>query len=138
MREQDIKALATWAGEAGLGALDLPADFAEGARICGEQGLRIGTVDAREVPQLLSPDEDTREEAVTAVLKQIGTMGAVGARALFVCLVPEDLAQPIARSLESFAATFPRITAACRGRRADRGRGLAGAAALLPHAGLYA
>jgi sugar phosphate isomerase/epimerase len=113
MQEQDINTVATWASGVGLGALDLPADFAEGARACGALGLRIGTVDARHVPQMLSPDEGIREGAVNAVLEQISAMGAVGAGALLVCLVPEDLTQPIARSLEIFAATFPRITEAC-------------------------
>jgi sugar phosphate isomerase/epimerase len=113
MRGQDIATVAAWAQTIGLGALDLPQDFAQGARACWEQDLRIGTVDAPRVPQLLSPDERVREQAVNAFLQQIEAMAKAGAQRLFVCLVPEDRTQPLAVSLAIFSETFPRLTAAC-------------------------
>lgn len=113
IREQDMATVASWARQAGLRALDLPRDFADGAQACQAQDLRIGTIDAPNVPQLLNPDERVREQAVSAVLRQIEAIAQVGATRLFVCLVPEDKTQPIAASLAIFTETFPRLTAAC-------------------------
>jgi sugar phosphate isomerase/epimerase len=110
---QDIATVATWAREAGLGALDLPPDFAGPARVCREHGLRVGTVDGRSVPQLLSPDDGVREQAVSSLTQQIEEMPQAGVHRLFLCLVPEDVTQPIAVSLEIFKKTFPRLAAAC-------------------------
>ena len=113
MGDQEIATVAAWARETGLDALDLPPDFAAGAQACRAQGLRIGTVAGRSVSQTLSPDDSTREQAVAALTRQIHEMADAEARVLFMCLVPEDRAQPVARSLALFAETFPRIAAAC-------------------------
>ncbi len=115
MGVQGIGRVAAWARETGLDALDLPPDFAAAAQACRQQDLRIGTVAGRDIPRVLSPDDGAREQAVAAITQQIREMAEADARVLFMCLVPEDRAQPIAQSLALFEDTFPRITALCEG-----------------------
>ena len=110
---EGMESVAAWARSIGLAALDLRADFQDAARLCTAQGLRIGAVDAAQPGALISPDEQTREAAVDAVKAQIQGMAEVEARVLFMCLVPQDRAQPIADSLAIFRETFPAIAAAC-------------------------
>lgn len=104
---------AAFARTVGLAALDLPADYAAAAQVCRDQGLRIGTVDGVAAGQVLNPDDGVRERAVQALCAQISALPMIGAGVLFLCLVPEDRTQPIARSLALFTETFPPIVAAC-------------------------
>jgi sugar phosphate isomerase/epimerase len=110
---QGIESVVTWARDVGLGALDLPEDFARGAELCREHGLRVGAVNGAGMARLLSKNERTREQAVSRLEEQIRAMPTAGARTLFLCLVPEDRAQPIAESLAIFRDTFPSIAATC-------------------------
>lgn len=105
--------VAAWAQGAGLGALDLPEDFAPWAAACRAAGLHVGAVQGKGQSQLLSPDEAVREAALAALVAQVRAMPAAGASILFLCLVPEDRSQPLASSLAIFAETFPAIAAAC-------------------------
>lgn len=113
IRAAGMETVTSWAREVGLDALDLPADYAAGAQACGAAGLRIGTVEGKGVGRLLSEDGATRGQAVAEIVEQVRAMPAVGARVLFVCLVPEHRGQPIARSLELFTESFKPVVTAC-------------------------
>lgn len=108
-----ISFVADWAKQVGLQTLDLPADFEEAAGVCRARGLRIGAVNGVEMGRLIGRDDRAREQAVARLRAQIRAMPAMGARVLFLCLVPEDRTQPIADSLAIFRATFPAIAAEC-------------------------
>ncbi|MEP7356063.1 MAG: sugar phosphate isomerase/epimerase [Anaerolineales bacterium] len=108
-----IEAVAVWAKAAGLGALDLPEDFAAPARACRAQGLRVGAVWGTGQAGLLSPDQGRRAESVARLRAQIRAMPAEEASVLFLCLVPEAPAQSIADSLAIFRESFPAIAAEC-------------------------
>jgi sugar phosphate isomerase/epimerase len=108
-----ITEVVAFAREAGLDVLDLRADFAPAAEACRAAGLGIGSVDGVVSGELISPDDATRERAVAAICDQIAAMAAAGARAMFLCLVPKDKAQPISRSLELFKESFPAVARAC-------------------------
>lgn len=110
---QGMTDVATWAQNVGLGALDLPEDFATPAQETRAQGLRVGAVNGVAMGQLISPDDQKREQAVNALCKQIQAMPAAGARILFLCLVPEDRRQSIKQSLELYEKSFPRIASEC-------------------------
>lgn len=110
---EGIESVVTWAKATGLGALDLPEDFAAAAQACRAHGLRIGAVQGIGQTQLLSPDGRQRDGVVARLLSQIRAMPAAGAGILFLCLVPEDSRQPIATSLAVFRETFPVIAAEC-------------------------
>src|SRR5579871_4804792 len=111
MHARPIDEIAAFAREAGLGALDLPADFREGAAACARLGLRVGTVDVARQGQLLSADDAVRAAAVSAFEEHIRELP--GDRVLFLVLIPEDDQQPIARSLAIFKETFPAVARAC-------------------------
>jgi sugar phosphate isomerase/epimerase len=113
LNTKGIEAVVTWAKAAGLTALDLPADFAAPADACRAQGLRLGAVWGIVQGGLLSPDERKRGESVTRLQSQIRAMPGASAEVLFLCLVPEDAAQPMADSLSIFRETFPAIAAEC-------------------------
>jgi sugar phosphate isomerase/epimerase len=108
-----IEAVAAWAKTAGLTALDLPADFAPAARACRAQGLRVGAVWGAAQGALLNPDTHKRAEAVARLQSQIREMPAHDAQVLFLCLVPDNPAQPLADSLAIYRETFPAIAAEC-------------------------
>ncbi|WP_067929239.1 sugar phosphate isomerase/epimerase family protein [Alicyclobacillus shizuokensis] len=97
----------------GLTAIDLPELNDQAVAAARRHDLTIGTVDMQGVPKLLSPDANTRRQAVESVCQQIQGAAAAGCRALFACLVPERLEQPIAESLEYFADSFTPIAQAC-------------------------
>src|SRR5438128_1573582 len=90
MRVLSIADVVAFAKDAGLDALDLRSDFADAATACRSGGLGIGSVDGVVSGELISPDDATRERAVTALCDQIAAMGADGARTMFLCMVPED------------------------------------------------
>jgi len=108
-----IETVANWAKAEGLGALDLPVDFAAAAQACKTHGLRPGAVWGASQDQLLSPDAGKRVAAVSRLQHQIQAMPAAGATVLFLCLVPENSSQTIADSLAIFRETFPAIAATC-------------------------
>jgi sugar phosphate isomerase/epimerase len=108
-----ITNVVAFAKDVGLDALDLRADFAAAAEACRAGGLGIGSVDGVVAGELISPDDATRERAVTALREQITAMSAAGARTMFLCLVPRDDTQTIARSLDLFKESFPTVAKAC-------------------------
>ncbi|MGH2386592.1 MAG: hypothetical protein ACRDIE_00195, partial [Chloroflexota bacterium] len=113
LRGVPISDTAAFARQAGLDALDLPADFSAGADACRAGGLRIGTVDGVGAGELISADDAVRERAVTAIRDQIGALARSNIRVIFLCLVPRDNGQTIARSLALFMDSFPTVAQAC-------------------------
>jgi sugar phosphate isomerase/epimerase len=111
--EQGIEVVVAWAKQLGLGALDLPEDYAQAAQACRAQGLRVGAVWGAGQGRLLSRDDRQRAEAVARLQSQIRAMPTAGAEIIFLCLVPEERSQPVADSLAVFRETFPAIAAEC-------------------------
>jgi sugar phosphate isomerase/epimerase len=108
---------AAFARQAGLDALDLPANFSIGADACRASGLRIGTVDGLAAGELISPDDAVRERSVAAVCDQIAALEKADIQVMFLCMVPRDNGQTIARSLELFKDSFPTVARACEAAR---------------------
>jgi sugar phosphate isomerase/epimerase len=111
-RAQGIEAVAAWAKQIGLGALDLGEDWEQAVPVCRAHGLEIGAVNSAAMGQLISPDERVRAAAVARLESQIRAMGAAGLRTLFLCLVPEDRTQRLSDSLAIYRETFPAIAGA--------------------------
>ncbi|GMA60999.1 sugar phosphate isomerase/epimerase [Alicyclobacillus fastidiosus] len=97
----------------GLSAIDVPTLTADVAEICRNNGLTIGSVDAHNVSQLLSRDSDVRQMAVERICVQIREASSLGAKVMFMCLVPEERTQPISESLGYFEETFAEIAPVC-------------------------
>jgi sugar phosphate isomerase/epimerase len=113
MRGMSIEDVVGFARDAGLDALDLPADFSSWTASCRAGGLRVGTVDGASAGDLISPDDAVRERAVQAIRDQTAQMAKADARVMFLCMVPRDNTQSIARSLDLFRDSFPTVAAAC-------------------------
>lgn len=113
LKAEGIERIAALLKELGLTAIDVPALTSEVAEVCKENGLTIGTVDADNAPQLLSRDVRVREAAVERICAQIREVSSLGAKVMFMCLVPEDRTQPISDSLGYFEETFGGIASTC-------------------------
>ncbi|WP_391571953.1 sugar phosphate isomerase/epimerase family protein [Cohnella sp.] len=107
--EEGIEAVAAWAAQAGLDALDVPELTTEVKAACDKAGIAIGSVDAQGVSQLLSRDEARRADAVASVKKQMDGMAALGGKIMFMCLVPEDVTLPRADGFAIWRETFPEV-----------------------------
>ena len=113
LRALPIQEVAAFAHTTGLAALDLPHLDPEAVDACRALGLGIGSVDGVVSGALIDPHEEARERAVAALLAQIAAMAGSEAKVLFLCLVPQDTGQTIARSLALFKDSFPSIATAC-------------------------
>ena len=113
LRRLPVEELVALGQQAGLDVLDLPADFAAAAGACRSSGMGIGSVDGGVMGELISADDAVREQAVALLNDQIAAMAGAGLTTLFLCLVPRQLDQPIARSLEYFKDSFPAVAKAC-------------------------
>jgi sugar phosphate isomerase/epimerase len=113
LRALPIQEVATFARETGLTALDLPRLESDAVHACRDQGLGIGSVDGVVSGELISPHDDVRKQAGAALRAQIASMARSGATVLFLCLVPQDSTQAVARSLELFKDSFPAVAVAC-------------------------
>ncbi|MCZ8515216.1 sugar phosphate isomerase/epimerase [Paenibacillus filicis] len=107
MGSEGIESVAVWAAGSGLDVLDVPRLTPEVKQICEKAGLEIGSVDAQQTGGLLSSSEQRRSDALDAVKKQMDDMSSLGARVLFMCLVPEDKNQPRKESFAIWKDTFP-------------------------------
>ncbi|WP_244893406.1 sugar phosphate isomerase/epimerase family protein [Ferroacidibacillus organovorans] len=113
LKKLGLETVADFASSLGLTAIDLPEMTEEAAQICERHHLRIGTVNVSNVGQLLTSDESRRAEAVEAVCAEIRRAAALGARVVFMCLVPEDRTQTVRDSLNAFEQSFPAVAATC-------------------------
>lgn len=121
MRQMGYDALAAWAKEVGLEAVDLPSPDAEAKAALDRAGLAVGSVDVRGIGASLSKDEKVRAEGVAQIKEDIDTMASLGMTTLFCCLIPADPATPRAESFAIFKETYPEIVAYA----AERGIALA-------------
>ncbi|MCY0877305.1 MAG: sugar phosphate isomerase/epimerase [Firmicutes bacterium] len=110
---QGLEVVADFAASIGLTALDLPTITQEAVEICERYHLRIGTVSVGKVAQLISPVATERDAAVQSVSAEIRQAGALGARVIFMCLVPADRTQSIRDSLEFFQSSFTTVARTC-------------------------
>jgi sugar phosphate isomerase/epimerase len=113
MRRMSIDDVVTFAGTVGLDAVDVPADFSAWIEPCRSGGLRVGSVDGVASGDLISPDDAVRERAVNRIRDQVAGMAKGGLRVMFLCMVPRDNNQTIARSMDLFRDSFPSVAAAC-------------------------
>ncbi|HEU5140455.1 MAG TPA: TIM barrel protein, partial [Bacillales bacterium] len=105
--KEGINKVAEWAGRSGLDVLDVPKLTSEVKQICEENGLKIGTVDAVKMGELLSRNEERRSAAVEGMKKQVREMAELDVRTMFMCLVPEDMTQSREESFAIWKETFP-------------------------------
>lgn len=106
---EGMEKTAAWAARNGIDVLDVPSLTAEIKQTCDRAGVGIGSVDAVSVSQLLSKDTTRREKAAEAVKKQMEGMAPLGAKVLFMCLIPEDRSMPRKETFAIWKDTFPEL-----------------------------
>lgn len=107
MGKEGIEKVAEWAGTSQLSVLDVPRLNFDVKQACDANGLKIGTVDAVKMGELLSQEDQQRSSAVDEVKKQMAEMAELGGKTLFMCLVPQDVTQSRNVSFALWKETFP-------------------------------
>lgn len=108
--QQDIGAAAAFAVENGFEAVDARAIDPAELRKIADAGLRIGSVDLMQWPDLASADGEKRKKAVEANTRLARAAAALGVRNFFAVAVPE---QPEARRTENFARVVDGFGSLC-------------------------
>lgn len=106
-----IEGVAKFASEIGLNVVDLPYLNQEIKSTLEKEGLEIGTVDgigAVGQTKLLSPHQESRNEAINALKKQISEVSVLGGKVIFICLVPES-SMTRKEAFEIWKIAFPSI-----------------------------
>lgn len=96
-----------WSAGLGLEVLDVGTLTDEMKRACDLHGLRIGSVDAKETRFLLSREEAKREAAFQSLKRQIDDIATLGAKLMFMCLVPDDSTMPKRETFAIWKDVFP-------------------------------
>ena len=86
---KDLKALLAWAGEQGLGVIDLGRDADQAAAIAVKSGIRPGSVDLLKWQEMISPDKAVRKDAVERNSAYIKACAASGPMNHFLVMLPE-------------------------------------------------
>ena len=106
--QKDLGGLIAWAQANDLEAIDLGRDADRSAQAVLDAGLRIGTVDLREVKGMISPHKARRDDAVA---QNADCVRACGAMNYFLVMTPERPDLPRAENfgymLESFGQLLP-------------------------------
>jgi sugar phosphate isomerase/epimerase len=96
---KDLPGLLAWAAKSNFEAIDLgsatPADIAK----VQDAGLRIGTVDLVDFGKLMVTDPGKRKDLIDRNVAHITALSAVGVKAFFACMLPED---PTAKRAENY------------------------------------
>lgn len=103
--QRDLSALAKWAAENHFDAIDLGRVGAEDVRILKAAGLKLGSVDLN-TSGLLDNDSGKRKEAVARTLVEVKEAVALGAKAFFLCIIPDrslKRSEAYDRAVESYA-----------------------------------
>lgn len=104
-QRRDLVALARWTKENGFDSLDLGQVTAEDAHTLESAGLRLGSVDLN-TSGLLDNDPGKRRESVARAIEEVKAATAVGAKAFFLCIIPDasvKRSESYARAVESYA-----------------------------------
>lgn len=105
-----MEKVANWAAEVGLDSLDVPElTPPDVIKACDHAGITVGTVDVKNVGQLLSINEESRANAVNSLKQQMDHISSLGARTIFICLVPEDPQLSRKKGFAIWKETFPEI-----------------------------
>ncbi|TDL32790.1 sugar phosphate isomerase/epimerase [Jeotgalibacillus sp. S-D1] len=109
---EGIEAATAWASGIGIDVIDVPYYNEEVKAVLEKAGLEVGSIDgigAVGQTKLLSLDDKSRSEAVDALLNQITEVAELGARVIFMCLVPDDLNMSRKEAFEIWKKSFPSI-----------------------------
>lgn len=109
---EGLDAVALWARQVGLDALDVGDLTPQSRDVLARHGLVLGTVDAVGTGDILSRDGERRRRGTEALLAQMERVAALGAKVLFICLIPGERGITRAEGFQLWAEAFPPLVAA--------------------------
>ncbi|MBI3832686.1 MAG: sugar phosphate isomerase/epimerase [Planctomycetes bacterium] len=89
-QKKDLKELASWAKTTGFDVVDLGKASPEDLATMKAQGIKIGTADLLDWPQINSADAAKRKDAVARNAEYIKNLAAAGCKRYFTVVIPED------------------------------------------------
>ncbi|MCW8133032.1 MAG: sugar phosphate isomerase/epimerase [Planctomycetota bacterium] len=89
-QKNDLKALAGWAKKAGFDVIDLGKPSPEEVAVLKSEGIKIGTADLHDWPQVMSADAAKRKDAIAKNAEYMKGLSAAGCKRYFVVIIPED------------------------------------------------
>ena len=109
-----LEGVAKWSAEIGLDGLDLGVVTPTHLEVLARYGLRLGTVDAVRIEDLLNEDAAVRSAGVKHTCAHMERMASLGARVMFASLTPADESMGRARAFALWADTSPAVLACAR------------------------
>lgn len=113
--QKDLDAVIRWATENELEVIDLGKEGAKAVQRVVDAGLRVGSVDLAEWQGMISPQGETRAQAVERNAQYIEACAAAGVSNFFVVMLPEKPDVPRTENfdymVESFAMLVPTLEA---------------------------
>jgi sugar phosphate isomerase/epimerase len=106
---KDLKALLAWAGEQGIGVIDLGNDADQSAPLAVQNGFRLGSVDLPEWRGMISPDKAVRQAAVTKNAAFIKACAASGPMNHFTVMLPEKPELPRSENFGYMVESFRQL-----------------------------
>jgi len=91
--QKDARQVIAFATQNGFEAIDFGSKQVADIKQAIDAGLRIGSVDLMQWPDLASPDAAKRRAAVEANMSMVKTLVSLGARNFFAVVIPEDKAR---------------------------------------------
>src|SRR5438094_876583 len=111
--QKNLPTQAKWAKQAGFDAIDLGRATREDVATLKEAGLRLGSVDLLDFGQIMSNDPAKRKDVIAANVAYVKEAGALGAKALFTCIIPGDPTKKRAENYKLAVESFAPIAQAC-------------------------
>jgi len=111
--QKNLATQAKWAKQAGFDAIDLGRATREDVAALKEAGLKPGSADLLDFGQLMNNDAGKRKELIAANVAYVKEAAALGAKALFTCIIPGDPTKKRAENYKLAVECFAPIADAC-------------------------
>ena len=111
--QKDLKNQAKWAKQAGFDAIDLVKATSQDVATLEESGLRLGSADLLDFGQIMATDSGKRKEVIAANVAYVKEAAALGAKAMFTCIIPGDPARKRAENYKLAVECYAPIAHAC-------------------------
>jgi sugar phosphate isomerase/epimerase len=106
-----LEAVAVFAKEIGLDAVDIGSPDAQAKAAIENAGLQVGSVDIMGLANLLTRDEAKRNEALAQAKEDLDKMAQLGLTTVFTCLIPPEKGLSRRESFAIFKDAFPEVVA---------------------------
>jgi sugar phosphate isomerase/epimerase len=104
---------AKWARQAGFDAIDLGKATKEDVSALKKAGLKLGSADLLDFGNIMQNDAGKRKELIQANVAYVKEAAALGAKAMFTCILPGDATKKRAENYKLAVESYAPIAEAC-------------------------